>query len=163
VSVPRGFALLLESATAGGWGWVAYSHPGVIEAGKIIDHKRVVVETEGVKTVVIAWRGGQAGARARSLMAWWANGKFAQGWHRDVRDPAPSPVGARELRPLFEDGNDETAPRWVRPDLERDEGTPPGRRWAPEIEQRVQDGMDRLRAHGQQYRRNDNGTGWETT
>jgi hypothetical protein len=121
---PRGFALLLQSATAAGWGWVAFSHRGVIETGSIVDHKRVVVEHAGVKTVVIAWRGrGARGERARSICAWWADGKYVHGWHRDARDPVPVAIGARALRPLIEDvdNDDETGPRWTRPDLGEDE------------------------------------------
>lgn len=159
-TVPRGFALLLEAATASGWGWVAFSHRGVIESGSIVEHKRVVIESTGVKTVAIFWRGGQLGARSRSLFAWWRDGTFGQGWHRDVRDPAPVQVGARALRPLLEDVvvDDELAgptvwsapgPRWERPDLGDDEGSPAALRWSLEIESRVQDGMDRTRAYAQ--------------
>jgi hypothetical protein len=139
VAVPRGFALVFGDLDAHGWAWRALSHRGPWSESKIIDHKTVTTERTAVKTVL----GASHRTAGLALFALWVDGRWASGWGRHPADPAPVAIGARALRSLV---TAETCwPRWERPDLEHDEGTPPAERWNPEITGRVLAGMQRVR------------------
>ena len=118
-AIPRGFALVFDDLAAHDWGWVAFSHRGVIETGKIIDHKRVVTEHEGVKTVLVAGRLVEDTGDEARVFAWWADGRTCGGWARHPDDPVPAPFGGSELRKILTGEAD--WPRWARPDLGDDE------------------------------------------
>lgn len=156
MSIPRGFALTLAAAERAGWTWRASCYQGIHQRGRIVERKRVTEDVPAVMTMVLFQRD------TRALFTWWADGSYQAGWHRHPDDPVPAAVPALGLRPLLEGQvlEDPLAgpitwdqiPRWVRPDLGKDEGTAPAHRWAPDIEQRVQAGMDERRAYARSLR-----------
>lgn len=130
MSIPRGFALVFADLAAGGWSWRAWTRWSTAP--------RVVV------TVL------EAHQYPLGLAAMWADGAWLGGMIRHAGDPVPVAIGARALRPILR--GDESVPRWVRPDLDAprkaggvwrgDEGSAPADRWAPDIEARVNAGMN---------------------
>lgn len=138
MSIPRGFALLFADLAAGSWTWRAQSRRGTAP--------------EVVVTMLTAHRDGI------TIVGMWTDGSWATGLVRHPADPVPVPIGALRLRPIVRGA--EPAPRWVRPDLDApregsksrtprgDEGTPAHERWSPDIEARVQAGMDRIAHYG---------------
>lgn len=139
MSIPRGFALLFDDLAAGDWSWTAYSVRGPEAVPLVV-------------TVLVAHRDRIV------VVGTWTDGSWTSGLVRHPDDPVLVAIGARMLRPIVR--GDEPAPRWTRPDLDAprkgsknrtprgDEGTPAAQRWAPDIEARVQAGMDRIAHYG---------------
>jgi len=137
VSIPRGFALVIGDADAHGWSRRTWSTP-----------------SNGATWLVVKRRHPVRGRV--TLLAIWIDGAWEAGLIRHPLDPVAIGVGANRLRPIL--SGREPAPRWVRPDLNAprpksktprsDEGTPARERWSPDIERRVQAGMDRLANYG---------------
>lgn len=144
--IPSGFALRIAEANATGWGWHGWSYRGTVVSMPTVDGRQVRTERPAVHTVMIFWWHPAAErTMRRTLFMHWVDGKFVTARHRHPDDPVPTTIGSRALGPLLTGTT--PAARWTRPDLERDEGTPAHERWAPDIETRVQAGMDRLKEY----------------
>lgn len=139
MNIPRGFKLVFDDLAAGGWSWTAWSRCGHAQG-----HAPAVVVTALI-----------ARGTTVTICALWVDGKWSGGWSRRPVDPVPVEIGALALRPILRSAE---APAWTRPNLNEpragskvprhDEGTPAHERWSPEIEARVQAGMDRIAHYG---------------
>lgn len=136
MSIPRGLRLVVDDLDRAGWRWRGLSYRGHVVKAPVVDGHQVRTEVPAVWTIITAYRAGFG------LFAAYADGSWAGAWARHPEDPAPVAIGARAFRPLLT--GDQDWPRWTRPDLGEDEGTPAHLRWSPVVEAGAQAGMDRI-------------------
>jgi hypothetical protein len=116
VSIPRGFALVLEDLERGGWDWSGFSHRTAPDPDDEDDQQHT-------HTIVSGRHAGRDGA----LWLHWMDGRWASGWSRRWSDPVAVAIGSRAVRPIA--SGQQPLPAWTRPDLNapRRPGGPP--RW----------------------------------